>query len=196
MQEAIRDKLWINNIRGGLSVGAIADFLHLWDIVAHVVLHLDKDDKHIFRLSANGKYSAKAVYEGLFLGFVQFEPYEMIWKSWAPLKCRFFMWLAALKKCWTTDRLQNRGLDHPERYPLCDQVGETIDHLLVACVFSRECWFLILRQFGLQVLASQPTARSFMARWEEVSEIVNSPLRDGLSSLIILGAWVPWIHKN
>jgi hypothetical protein len=122
--------------------------------------------------------------EGLFPGSVQFEPYERIWKSRAPPKCRFFMWLIALKKCWTADRLQKRGLDHPERCPLCDQEGETIDHLLVVCVFSRECWFLILKQFGLQILAPQPTARSFMAWWEEVSEIVNGPPRDGLNSLL------------
>jgi hypothetical protein len=54
-----------NGIRGRLSVGALANFLHLWDIVAQVVLHLDKDDKHIFRLAANGKYSAKAAWGSL-----------------------------------------------------------------------------------------------------------------------------------
>jgi hypothetical protein len=75
-------------------------------MVTQVELHIDKEDKHIFRLVANGKYLAIAAYEGLFLGSVQFEPYERIWKTWAPPKCRFFLWLAALKKCWTTDRLE------------------------------------------------------------------------------------------
>jgi hypothetical protein len=132
--------------------------------------------------------------EGLFPGSVQFEPYERIWKSWAPPKCRFFMWLTALKKCWTADRLQKRGLDHPERCPLCDQEGETIDHLLVVCVFSRECWFLILRQFGLQILAPQPTARSFMAWWEEVSEIVNG--LPGMVSILFYPVWMQiLVHK-
>jgi hypothetical protein len=147
-------------------------------------------------LAANGKYSAKAAYEGFFLGSVQFEPYERIWKTWAPPKCRFFLWLAALKKCWTADRLEKRGLDHPERCPLCDKERETIDHLLVACVFSRECWFLMLKQFGLQVLASQPSNRNFMEWWQEVSEVVRGPFRDGLNSLIVLGVWVLWNHRN
>jgi hypothetical protein len=52
--------------------------------VTQVDLCPDKEDKHIFRLAANGKYSAKAAYEGLFLGSVEFEPYERIWKTWAP----------------------------------------------------------------------------------------------------------------
>jgi len=28
-----------------------------------------------------------------------------------------------------------RGLNHPPKCPLCDQVGETIDHLLVSLCF-------------------------------------------------------------
>jgi hypothetical protein len=181
---------------GGLSVGALADFLRLWNIVAQVELQLNKEDKHIFRLSANGKYSAKAAYEGLLLGSVQFEPDERIWKTWAPPKCRFFMWLAALKKCWTVDRLEKCGLDHPERCPFCDQEGESIDHLLVACVFSRQCWFLMLRQFKLQGRAPQPNNQSFMDRWKDVNETVAGPVREGLNSMIILEAWVLWNHTN
>jgi hypothetical protein len=162
VQEAIRDNLWINDIPRSLSVGALADFLRLWDLVAQVVLYPDKEDKHIFRLAVNGKYSTKAAYKGVFLGSVEFEPFERIWKTWAPPKCRFFLWLVAHKKCWTADRLEKRGLDHPERCPLCDQERETIDHLLVNYVFSRECWFLLLRQFGLQGLAPQPSNINFM----------------------------------
>jgi hypothetical protein len=100
-------------------------------MVAQVDLYPEKEDKHIFRLAANGKYLAKAAYEGLFIGSVEFEPFERIWKTWAPRRCRFFLWLVAPKKCWIADRLEKRGLDHPERCPLFDQERETIDHLLV-----------------------------------------------------------------
>ena len=44
-------------------------------------------------------------------------------------------------KCWTADRLARRGLPHPENCLLCDHEKETIDHLLVHCVFTREFWF-------------------------------------------------------
>jgi hypothetical protein len=196
VQEAIEDNFWINDIPGSLSVGALADFLRLWDLVAQVDLYPEKEDKHIFRLAANGKYSAKAAYEGLFLGSVEFEPFEQIWKTWAPPKCRFFLWLVAHKKCWTTDRLEKRGLDHPERCPLCDQERETIDHLLVNCVFSRECWFLLLRQFGLQGLAPQPTNINFMEWWHQANEAIQGSFRDVLNSIIILGAWILWNHRN
>ena len=120
VQEAIIEGGWIRDIKGALSVGVIVDYLSLWDLLRDVELQMGMVDKHVFRLAANGKYSAKAVYKCFFLGSVQFEPAERIWKAWAPAKCNFFLWLAALRKCWTADRLRKRGMDHPDRCPLCD----------------------------------------------------------------------------
>jgi len=89
----------------------------------------------------------------MFIGSTHFRPWERIWKSWAPGKCKFFMWLATHNRCWTVDQLARKGLPHPECCPLCDQMDETIDHLLVSCVFTRQFWFRLLRSVGLQILA-------------------------------------------
>ena len=160
-------------------------------------LQPEVEDRHIWRLSSNGQYSAKSAYDGFFLGSTLFGPWERIWKSWAPPKCRFFMWLVAHNKCWTADRLARRGLPHPEYCPLCDQEEETIDHLLVHCVFAREFWFILLRQVGLQILSPQPTELSFHAWWEKASSsTADGLIRQGLNSLIILGAWTIWNHRN
>lgn len=58
-----------------------------------------------------------------------------------------------------------RGLDHPPCFPLCDQGDETIDHLLVACVFTLQFWFLLLHNVGLQNLSPQPGEDSFDEWW-------------------------------
>jgi hypothetical protein len=52
-----------------------------------------------------------------------------------------------------TFRLARRGLPHPKKCPLCDQEDETMDHLLVSCIFARQFWYLLLRQVGLHSLA-------------------------------------------
>ena len=39
------------------------------------------------------------------------------------------------ESCWT-DRLQKRGLPHPEHCPLCDQEEENIQHILISCVIA------------------------------------------------------------
>jgi hypothetical protein len=77
-------------------------------------------------------------YECFVKGSVEFEYYGKIWKTWAPAKCRYFVWLVANNKCLTADRLAKRGMDHSEKYPLCDQEEESIDHLLLSCMFARQ----------------------------------------------------------
>jgi hypothetical protein len=99
-------------------------------------------DTHVWRFTTNGQYSAKTAYEAMFVGVTKFSPWERIWKTWAPLKCRFFMWLVALTGYWTADRLARHGIPSLESYPFCDQVEESINHLLVACIFSRQFWFI------------------------------------------------------
>lgn len=196
VQQALLNRRWIADIKGALTVGAIVDYLHLWNILANFVLQPNTEDRHIFSLSSNGRYSAKSAYMGLFLGSTTFGHYERVWRSWAPPKCCFFIWLVAQNRCWTADRLAKRGLNHPIRCPLCDQQGETLNHLLVNCVFSRIFWYNLLRKFGLHSLAPQPDAVSFMDWWEMVSETVNGLVREGLDSLIILGSWMIWKHRN
>jgi hypothetical protein len=53
------------------------------------------------------------------------------------------------------------GLSHPAACPLCDQAEETIDHLLVSCVFTHQIWFSFLQKVGLQTLAAQIKDLSF-----------------------------------
>jgi hypothetical protein len=32
-------------------------------------------------------------YGTLFIGAIHFEPWELIWNSWVPKKCQYFIWL-------------------------------------------------------------------------------------------------------
>jgi hypothetical protein len=54
----------------------------------------------------------------------------------------------------------------------------------------------MLRRFGLHSLAPQPDATSFLDWWEISSDIVPRMIKKGLNSLIILGAWMVWKHRN
>jgi hypothetical protein len=76
-----------------LTWGALVDYLHLWNAISDVVLQPNSEEKHIFSIASNGQYSASSAYNGFFTGSVGFEHYKMVWKSWAPPKCRFFLCL-------------------------------------------------------------------------------------------------------
>jgi hypothetical protein len=194
--EALTNGRWVTDIRGAHTVIVLAEYLNLWQLLTEVVLQPDVDDSHIWQFASTGKYSAKSAYEAMFIGATQFNPWERIWRSWAPGKCQFFMWLVAHNKCWTADRLAKKGLPHPEHCPLCDQDEETINHLLLSCVFSRQIWFIVLQRLGLQSLAPQSDVHSFEDWWDQVSTRVAVHAKQGLNSVIILVAWSLWNHRN
>ena len=70
----------------------------------------------------------------------------------------------------------------------CDQSDETIDHLLVSCVFSQQVWFTILQGFGSQDLTPQKVEPSFEEWWDNINKRVSGQGKKGLNSIIILGA--------
>ena len=80
--------------------------------------------------------------------------------------------------------------------PLCDKVDETIDHLLVSCVFTRQIWYNILQLFGLQAVAPQMDNLFFVDWWDEASSRLSGQVQKGFNSIIILGAWLIWKHRN
>ena len=73
---------------------------------------------------------------------------------------------------------------------------ETIDHLLVTCVFARHFWFCLLRRFGLQELSPSADEGCFADWWSKVNNLVDGQVQKGLNYLIILGAWSLWKHRN
>ena len=114
-------------------------------------------------------------------------------RSWlsesAPPRCKFFIWLASLNQCWTTDRLARRGLDHPDHCPLCDQEDETIQHILTSCVFAREIWFRVLSLVGLQQLTPSQDDLVFQEWWRLALTRVLEQQQKGFNSSVILVAW-------
>ncbi|KAJ1280495.1 hypothetical protein BS78_04G236900 [Paspalum vaginatum] len=129
-------------------------------------------------------------------GSVKFAPWKRTWKTWAPLQCKFFIWLAIKNRVWTADRSLKHGLPHPSVCLLCDQEDESIQHILVSCVFSRETWTKILSSAGLQAVTPQADERSFATWWGCAVSRVPKEKRKGFNSLVILVAWTIWKHRN
>jgi hypothetical protein len=154
-----------------------------------------EEDRHVWRHEASELFSSKSCYNVLLFGSTVFEPWKRLWKTWAP-KCKFFLWLAIRNKCWTADRLQLRGMPHPDVCPMCDQAQETIQHLLTACIFARQFWHTILAAIGLGHLTPTADEENFADWWGKASLRVVKTRQKGLNSLIILGAWCLWLQRN
>jgi len=195
VREALLDLTWVSDIRGALGWLGLVEYLELWDVLTDVVLQ-DTEDIHHWKFEASGLFSSRSAYRAFFAGSVGFEPWKRLWKSWAPSKCKTFVWLAIRNRCWTADRLQKRGLPHPDCCPLCDQEEETVQHLLTTCVFARQFWFSILQSLNLSQLVPRHTDNSFADWWKKSWKKLQKHLRKGFNSLVILGAWVIWKHRN
>jgi hypothetical protein len=105
-----------------------------------LILHQQNVPDHCeSKLTQKGSYSSKSAYAAFF-GIHQVWPVEKNLENLGSPHRRFFIWLVFRNRVWTADRLAKRNLPHPEAYPFCDQVEETINHLLllVGCVFTRK----------------------------------------------------------
>jgi hypothetical protein len=171
---------------------ALLEFFQVWDMLEGIQLQPGLPDHHCWTLSSSGINSSKSPYDRFFLRAVQFEPAERIWRTWAPPRCRFFLWLASLNHCWTADWLTRHGLDHPARCLMCDQDEETMQHIQVTCVFSREIWFQVLSLVGLQQYTPQASDGNFHERWQAAEFLVPSQYCPGFNSLVVLVVWCLW----
>lgn len=64
-------------------------------------------------------------------------PWKSIWTSKAPRKAAFFVWTASLGKILTMDNLSKCRIIITHWCCLCENSGETVDHLLLHCEIAR-----------------------------------------------------------
>lgn len=97
VRQALTQRQWVRSITRGLSVVAITEYLHLWE--ATELIHLtDQPDRLVWRWTQDGCYTAQSAYKMLYLGSTKFRGHQLVWKTWAPLRIKIFLWLAFRKR--------------------------------------------------------------------------------------------------
>ncbi|PVH65738.1 hypothetical protein PAHAL_1G065700 [Panicum hallii] len=194
--QALADRRWIREIRGGLSVQAIVEYLQLWNRFESVQLQNGVSDKIIWRWTASGEYSAKSAYNMLRQGSIPLHGHKLIWKAWAPLKVKLFLWLTFKRQHWTADRRFRHGIaDTVARCYLCDQETETSEHLFIFCYFTKQLWTTILAAFGKPCPIPRDSS-SLQERWEQLRLLWTSDHRRGFDTLFSLVTWELWKERN
>jgi hypothetical protein len=90
---ALTDRQWVRDITADLSVAAIVEYLHLWDRLENAHLQPERDDALRWRVTPDVRYSSKSAYLAQHQGLPVYDGARLIWKSWAPLRVRLFMWV-------------------------------------------------------------------------------------------------------
>jgi hypothetical protein len=73
------------------------EYLEPWNILQHINLNAEPD-KLIWRWTPDGAYSAKSAYTMLHTGAIQFRGHNLIWKAWAPLRVKIFLWIVMKRR--------------------------------------------------------------------------------------------------
>jgi len=108
---------------------------------------------------------------------------------------KLFFWYALHRRLWTAERRASHGLQLSDTCALCDQAPESVSHLLLGCVFSRQVWFAVLRPLQLQSL--QPGAHSVLDTWWlQKRQQLDTSSRPIFDSLTLLISWVIWKERN
>jgi len=196
VRDAVLNGNWIRDIAHNLNHDLLNEFFRLWTAIEMVGLNLEdtSEDTITWTLESSGEYSARSAYAIQFAGQILSNSRVLIWKAWAPPKCKFFTWLLLQNRLWTAARLQARGWENNYFCAFCVRNLETTHHLFFECPFARSVW---------QLAASWSSCGSLDPRgWRldlDLEESFSQALGDGEKkghTMLILTLWTIWNWRN
>ncbi|XP_071679762.1 uncharacterized protein [Lolium perenne] len=194
--DALLDNSWLRDLGPELSVEGWAQCIRLWDEIELVDRDASRPDRFTWPGSIKGAYSAKDTYRMLCLGQEEFSMYKPIWHSFAPPKCKFFVWLALRYRLWTSDRRHRHGLqDRSAACYWCLQDEDNLDHVLMRCPYARQVWFGCITAAGLNIVEPNRDS-SLESWWSSARDLVRRRDRNSFDTLVILIAWQIWKQRN
>uniref|UniRef100_A0A8R7TT92 Reverse transcriptase zinc-binding domain-containing protein n=1 Tax=Triticum urartu TaxID=4572 RepID=A0A8R7TT92_TRIUA len=112
VEEGLLEGRWLLDISGEVNFVGHMQLLHLNLAISTINRDPSKDDLFSWPADPSGSYTAKSTYIRLCQG-AERPPYATcIWRSWAILKCKIFVWLAVQHRIWTLDRRARHGLQN------------------------------------------------------------------------------------
>jgi mannosylglycoprotein endo-beta-mannosidase len=197
--KALLDDFWITqiNMQDGISIQHIVQFTNLWEMLQDVHLDPNSSDTIAWKLTNNKEYSAKSAYSMQFLGHTSSLMPTLVWKPWAPPKCKIFAWPILQNRVWTADRLEKRGWQNCGLCKLCNQVHESGAHLLFKCRFTIRIWRSLKEWLGLSDLEPREWNNiTSVKEWWNIAINKKGEDRRGLASLAMLVSWEVWNERN
>jgi hypothetical protein len=173
VKEALENEKWLLDLRLHLDTEHLPQLFSLAQLIESVQL-TDEPDHIAWKFGGNQTYSAKSAYMLQFLGAVGTDFKKLIWRGWAPARCKFFIWTLMLDRVLTADKLLQRGWENDYFCPLCRRNLETASHIFTECPFSIKVWENMAGSLGLGVLKP--------ARWKGKDIPLQDWYRDMISA--------------
>ena len=71
--DALHDQQWVKDIRGDITLQALAEFVNLWTTIQAQPPWTDRDDSFTWRLTTKGEYTPSSAYLAFFHGTTQMD---------------------------------------------------------------------------------------------------------------------------
>ena len=118
------------------------------------------------------KFFVKSLYNALKLGDSSSFPTRSIWNSQVQPKISFFAWEVTWGKALTLDLVQKREWALANRYFMCHENEETIDHLIIHRVKTRvlsKMFFSLVKMSWVLPSSTRETLLSWQGFWTKSS---------------------------
>jgi hypothetical protein len=91
--DAICNKSWIRDVMHNIFPSLLAEYVTLWTLIdaAEVDTEDVSEDEIIWTRMATGEYSARSAYEIQFDGSLNSSFPAMLWRVWAPSRCKVLL---------------------------------------------------------------------------------------------------------
>ncbi|BAS99147.1 Os06g0681050 [Oryza sativa Japonica Group] len=173
----------------------MGEFFQLWDEV-HDFSLLPSPDEIRWKLTGDGKFSAASAYDVFFIAAEDCPYGELLWRSRAPSRVRFFMWLALKDRCLTADNLAKRNWPHDPLCSLCQREDEDCHHLFVTCPFTAEVWRKIRRWCNANFAIPADGDSRLADWWLATRRRFRTSYKVDFDSAFMLICWLIWKERN
>ncbi len=144
-----------------------------------------------WRWVRSGVFTVKSTYRLLIDGGLREYSFYHVWHLRMPSKVKIFVWLALKNRLLTTDNLTRRGWTVNQLCVLCGDHFETINHLLLGCLYSRFVFGSVEEGPGFEVLGAE-----LPEVWESRPRGGAFNDRNGFLTLLAAHWWVIWNCRN
>ncbi|XP_059070798.1 uncharacterized protein LOC131860404 [Cryptomeria japonica] len=155
-----------------------------------------EEDGVIWAGTKSGRYSTKEGYNTLSeQGHTTAKDIllKICWDKRCLPKAGLYAWLALHNKLLTTDLFRKMGYEGPSKCSLCEKVEESINHLLLTCEYSYNCWSWLRKQLNWY----SPIPDSVIAMFQAWPIMNKGYIYEGLwvaaPSMLV---WELWKERN
>lgn len=137
-------RIWDLGLRRDPNDWEVDELLSLMGILENLKPSRERIDMWVWKLNHKRYFTSKSFYSALSNFSMDWFPHKSIWIPIIPSKISSFMWNTFLDKILIISYLRNKGQNLANRYILCINEEESVNHLFIHCSMAKGIWHFFI----------------------------------------------------